>query len=84
MKGQGRKASLLESLMNVFVGYLVAVTSQTFIYPLFGIHVTFAENLALAGTFTVISLVRGYVLRRAFNRASIRSDGDSHKNIFNL
>lgn len=73
MKGQGKKASLLESVMNVFVGYAVAVVAQTFVFPLFGVYISFSENLAIAGVFTIISVIRSYTLRRLFNQASIGS-----------
>lgn len=65
--GQSKKQSLLESIMNVLVGYGVAVVSQIAIFPLFGVHVTLNENLTIAAFFTVISVIRSYTLRRLFN-----------------
>lgn len=65
--GQTRFHSAMESLANVAVGYGVAVVSQIAIFPLFGIHTTLSDNLAIGAWFTVISLVRSYVLRRWFN-----------------
>lgn len=64
---QSRLHSALESLANVAVGYGVALASQLAVFPLFGIHVPFSSNLAIGAWFTVISLVRSYVLRRWFN-----------------
>jgi hypothetical protein len=46
----------------------VAVASQIAILPLFGVHLPLADNLAIGGYFTVISLVRSYAVRRLFNR----------------
>jgi len=59
--------SLVESFANIAVGYVVALLSQLAIFPMFGIHVTLTDNLAIGAWFTVISLVRSYVLRRWFN-----------------
>lgn len=58
---QLRAHSALEALANVAVGAQVAV------FPLFGIDVPLADNLAIGAVFTVVSLVRSYLLRRAFN-----------------
>ena len=64
---QSRFMSLVESCANIAVGYVVALLSQLAIFPMFGIHVTLADNLAIGAWFTVISLVRSYILRRWFN-----------------
>ena len=65
---QTRKQSLVESLTNVAVGYIIAVLSQLAVFPLFGITVSISDNLLIGLYFTVISLVRGYLLRRYFNK----------------
>ena len=65
---QSRMGSLAESLVNVLVGYGVAVVSQIAIFPLFGVHIPLADNLLIGLFFTVISIVRSYVLRRMFER----------------
>lgn len=65
--GQSRFHSVLEAVANTAVGYLVALASQLAVFPMFDIHIPFSSNLAIGAWFTVISLVRGYVLRRWFN-----------------
>lgn len=65
---QSRLQSAVESMANVAIGYAVAVASQMLIFPLFGIHVTLADNLLIGGYFTLISIARSYALRRWFNR----------------
>lgn len=68
MKGtQSRRMSMVESIGNVVIGYLVAIASQILIFPFFGIQVSLGENLMIGLFFTVISIVRSYVLRRVFN-----------------
>jgi len=64
---QTRLGSLIESLMNIVIGYVVALVSQILIFPLFDIHVSLATNLWIGVWFTGISLVRSYVIRRWFN-----------------
>ena len=64
---QSRLGSLIESLMNIAIGYGVALLSQILIFPLFGIHVPLSTNLWIGAWFTAISLVRSYVIRRWFN-----------------
>lgn len=64
---QTRFMSFVESMANIAVGYLVAIASQLVVFPMFDIHVPFTSNLAIGAWFTVISLVRSYVLRRWFN-----------------
>ena len=65
--GQTRTGSLIESLANNAVGYGVAIVSQVVVFPQFGIHVPLSTNLWIGAWFTVISLVRSYVIRRWFN-----------------
>lgn len=64
---QSRLHSFIESLINVLIGYGVAVAAQCMIFPLFGIHIPLSDNLLIGGVFTVISIIRSYALRRAFN-----------------
>lgn len=65
---QSRKHSAFEAVANVAIGYVVAITAQMLIFPLFGIYIAASEHLAIGALFTVVSLGRSYVLRRLFNR----------------
>ena len=71
LTGQTRRHSLLESCVNVAVGYLVAVGSQAVILPLFGIRIGLGESAEMALWFTAISIVRTYALRRIFNQITL-------------
>ena len=64
---QTRLQSLIESVMNIAIGYLVALGSQLLIFPMFDIHVSLTTNMWIGAWFTLISLVRSYVIRRWFN-----------------
>ena len=65
---QTRTQSVIESVSNVLIGYVVAVVSQMVIFPAFGIQVGLLDNLLIGCYFTVVSLVRSYFVRRFFNR----------------
>lgn len=65
---QSKTHSLIESLVNVAVGYGIALASQMLIFPLFGIHISLQDNIVIGLLFTVVSIARSYALRRVFNR----------------
>lgn len=65
---QSKLGSLVESVVNIIIGFVINVTAQHLVFPLFGIHILFSQNLGIAVIFTVISLTRSYVLRRIFNK----------------
>lgn len=58
---------MIETCINVAIGYGVALASQVLIFPLFGIHIPLSSNLMICAFFTVISIARGYLVRRLFN-----------------
>ena len=72
MKGQKKKASLLEVLINTAIGYFVALATQVIIFPWFGIDVTLGQQVTIGVIFTVVSIVRGYFVRRMFNLVHIK------------
>ena len=69
---QSKTHSFIESCTNVTVGYVVALGSQLIIFPFFNIHLPLKDNAIIGLWFTVISLVRSYILRRTFNMITVR------------
>ncbi len=69
---QSKTQSFIESLLNIGVGYVIAVSAQMIIFPMFGMIVPLADNLLIGLMFTVVSLVRSYCLRRLFNKLSVK------------
>lgn len=65
---QTKYQSLIESLTNILIGYLTALLSQVLIFPLFNITVSLQDNLLIGLYFTIISLLRSYLVRRYFNK----------------
>ena len=63
---QSRKMSGVESLANVAIGYGVATAANIIVLPWFGFNVSLKDGAIIGVVFTAISIVRSYVLRRAF------------------
>jgi hypothetical protein len=63
---QSRAWSLFESIANVVIGVGVAFTMQLFFFWVYSIPVSLNTNLQLTFWFTIVSLVRSYVIRRLF------------------
>ena len=68
---QSRRMALAEAVTNVAVGFVFAMMLQAVVFPLVGPKVTLGENLLIGAAFTTASVIRGYVLRRAFERIRI-------------
>jgi hypothetical protein len=65
---QTRLESLVESLVQTLVGYVISLAAQLVIYPFYGHTFTFQQNLQIGLCFMVLSLARQYALRRWGNR----------------
>lgn len=65
---QSRRMSLAEAVANVVIGYILAVATQVAVFPLFGIRIAISDDLAIGGIFAAVSLLRGFILRRVFDR----------------
>jgi hypothetical protein len=68
MANQTKTMSLIESFINVLIGYLVAVMSQLIIFPVFDIHIPIQDNFIIGIWFTIISIIRSFFVRRLFNK----------------
>lgn len=64
---QTRTMSMVETITNVAIGLVVSFLSQVVIFKLYDIHISLAQNLELTLYFTVVSVIRGFALRRFFN-----------------
>jgi len=60
--------SLIESIIDVGSGFLLAVAIQIFIFPFFGLYPTILDSIGIALIFTVISMIRSWVWRSYFRR----------------
>ena len=67
MAVQSKKNSFIESLVNTFIGYIITLLFSPMIYWTCGIAVTGKQLWIVTLCFTVLSVARGYVVRRWFN-----------------
>ena len=65
--GQSKAHSILEALVNVAIGFGVALASQLVIFSLYGIQIPFSTNIEITLWFTLVSIIRSYGVRRLFN-----------------
>ena len=65
---QTKLQSMIESWVNILVGYVLALLAQIIIFPLYGMEVNLSGNLQIGTIFTVLSMIRSYSLRRIFNK----------------
>jgi dipeptide/tripeptide permease len=65
---QSKLESAIESFTNTAIGFGIALIVNGFCFWLFDLNATFFDNLGITLIMTLVSLVRGYVVRRWFNR----------------
>jgi hypothetical protein len=66
--GQSKKASFAEACLNTIISYIIAVGIGHLVYGYYQLPIDLELNMKLTAIFTVASIVRGYVIRRWFNR----------------
>ena len=65
---QSKRLSMIETATSTAIGFVVAFATTQLVLPLYGHQVTYGENWQITSIFTVVSLVRGYYVRRLFTR----------------
>lgn len=70
---QSKRMSLLESAINIAVGFGIALGAQIVFLPLLGVAIELHQNIAFAVIMTIISLCRQFILRRLFEALHIRT-----------
>lgn len=71
--GQPKGHSLLESIINVVIGFGIATVANIIALPWFGYDVSPADAAGIGGVLTIVSIIRSYALRRLFNWFHVRS-----------
>ena len=64
---QSKLHSVIEAASNTLIGYAINLVVQLVVYPLYGATFTLMQNMQIGLIFLVVSLLRGYVIRRYFN-----------------
>lgn len=72
-RAQSKEESFLEAGTNVAIGFALSLVTQALAYPLLGIASTLTANSVIALIFTVVSLIRSYVVRRAFETFGLQT-----------
>lgn len=65
---QSKKQSLIESLVNTLVGYVITWAFSPLIYWICGVEMRVGQMSMVVLLFTVLSVARNYVIRRWFNK----------------
>jgi hypothetical protein len=64
---QSRRQSMIETFAGVAIGFAVSVGITAVVMPAYGHDVKLGDNLQITVIFTVASVIRSYLVRRAFN-----------------
>ena len=76
---QTKLESFIETSSNVAIGWSVALASQFAIFPLFDIHIPIQDNLLISLYFTVIAVIRGFLVRRYYNNKKTKNKAKDKK-----
>ena len=68
IEGQKKSHSALEAIFNTVIGFGISMVANLIVLPIFGYKVGVSQAFWIGIIFTLISIVRSYVLRRLFNR----------------
>lgn len=64
---QTKLGSLIEVCINILIGFSINWVANLWILPLYGFNITGGQAFSMGLIFTVISVARGYCIRRWFN-----------------
>ena len=65
---QTKQKSFIESVIQTIIGLGTSILIQIILYPIMGIPVTFTQNLIITLVFFIVSIIRGYFVRRIFEK----------------
>ena len=60
--------SLIESLIDVGSGFILAIIIQLTIFPIFHLYPSILDSIWIASIFTLISIMRSWVWRMVFKK----------------
>lgn len=68
MGQQTKTHSILESVTNTAIGLLTTLVFSPIIYSMIGMEYTYSQLGMATILFTILSIIRGYIVRRFFNK----------------
>ena len=72
---QTKKSSFIEALVNTFIGLLITMIFSPIIYWICDVIISYPQMTLATILFTIISIIRNYIIRRLFNKKKIK-DGN--------
>jgi len=64
---QSRRHSFIESCANTAFGFIISIAASFAIFPLIGVQSNATQNVLAVVAFTIVSIIRNYLIRRIFN-----------------
>ena len=64
---QTKLTSLIETLLNTLIGFIVSFAGWPVAAAMTGVAYSSGQHTGIVAFFTVLSVARGYVIRRFFN-----------------
>jgi uncharacterized protein YacL len=74
---QTHTESFLESTVNTILGNIIGFILNASILPMFGFQISGKQNIILLIIFSIVGLIRGYLIRRLFERLRSNDLGQS-------
>lgn len=69
---QTRRASAVESIMNIIIGFTIQFFALLFIAMVLHVPLTMMQNFKIGVFMTVVSFARSYLLRRLFETLRVK------------
>ena len=63
--------SLIESMIDVGSGFILAILIQLYIFPLFNLYPSILDSIHIALIFTVVSITRSFLWRLIFKNIEV-------------
>ncbi len=64
-------SDIIESIIDVGSGFLLAIVIQLLIFPLFDLYPSILDSMGIALIFTVVSMTRSALWRRYFRKRRV-------------
>ena len=64
-------SDIIESIIDVGSGFLLAIVTQLLIFPLFDLYPSILDSMGIALIFTVVSMTRSALWRRYFRKRRV-------------
>lgn len=64
---QSRRMSIIEAVVNTVLGFVISVWIQIIMFGLYDVALSVFASMIMTAVYTLVSIVRGYFIRRFFN-----------------